>query len=375
MSSRVHVALGDRSYDIVVDESYAGLQDLLRGRRRVALVTQTSVDDHVGALVGDALDGAGLSYATFTIGEGEDAKSLATVEQLCREWTRFGLLRGDVVVAMGGGVVGDTAGFAAAVYHRGVDVVQVPTTLLAMVDSAIGGKTGVNLPEGKNLVGAFHQPIGVFANPRVLASLPDRDYRCGLGEIAKYALMGDDFVSPRIDALVARDPAALADVIAQCAALKARCVEADELERTGVRAVLNYGHTLGHALETATGHALQHGEAVAIGLVFAAQLATALERTPPELVVRTEALVGALGLPIQAPPGVAAGELLAIMARDKKSGGALTFVLDGPSGIERVDAPDPVAVNKALAAIGVEETQVEPTGWEAEPKSTRGGSF
>jgi 5-deoxy-5-amino-3-dehydroquinate synthase len=354
MSSRVHVALGDRSYDIVVDGSYAGLQELLRGRRRVALVTQTSVDDHVGALVGDALDGAGLGYGTFTIGEGEDAKSLATVEQLCRDWTRFGLLRGDVVVAMGGGVVGDTAGFAAAVYHRGVDVVQVPTTLLAMVDSAIGGKTGVNLPEGKNLVGAFHQPIGVFANPRVLASLPDRDYRCGLGEIAKYALIGDDFVSSRIDALVAREPAALAEVIAQCAALKARCVEADELERSGVRAVLNYGHTLGHALETATGHALQHGEAVAIGLVFAAQLATALERTPPELVVRTEALVGALGLPIQAPPGVAAGELLAIMARDKKSDGALTFVLDGPSGIERVDAPDPVAVNKALAAIGVQ---------------------
>jgi 3-dehydroquinate synthetase len=255
---------------------------------------------------------------------------------------------------MGGGVVGDTAGFAAAVYYRGVDVVQVPTTLLAMVDSAIGGKTGVNLPEGKNLVGAFHQPIGVFANPRVLASLRDRDYRCGLGEVAKYALIGDDFVSSRIDALVARDPETLADVIAQCAALKARCVEADELERTGARAVLNYGHTLGHALETATGHALQHGEAVAIGLVFAAQLATALERTPPELVVRTEALVGALGLPVQAPPDVAADELLAIMARDKKSDGGLTFVLDGPNGIERVDDPDPVAVSKALAAIGVQ---------------------
>ena len=350
----VHVALGDRSYDIVVDECYDGLRELLRGRRRVAVVTQSAVDDHVGSLVDSALHEAGVSHATFTMGEGEDAKSLATVEQLCREWTRFPLLRGDVVVAMGGGVVGDTAGFAAAVYYRGVDVVQVPTTLLAMVDSAIGGKTGVNLPEGKNLVGAFHQPVGVFANPRVLASLPDRDFRCGLGEIAKYALIGDDFVSPRIDALVARDPEALADVIARCAAVKARCVEADELEQTGVRAVLNYGHTLGHALETATGHALQHGEAVAIGLVFAAQLATALERTPPELVVRTEALVGALGLPIQAPPGVAAEELLTIMARDKKSGGGLTFVLDGPSGIERVDGPDRVAVNKALAAIGVQ---------------------
>ena len=351
---KVAVALGDRSYDIVVDASYDGLADLLRGRRRVAVVTQTVVDDHIGSLVDSALDGAGIAHATFTMGQGEDAKSLATVDSLSRDFSRFGLLRGDVVVAMGGGVVGDTAGFAAAVYYRGIDVVQVPTTLLAMVDSAIGGKTGVNLPEGKNLVGAFHQPIGVFANPRVLASLPDRDYRCGLGEIAKYALMGDDFVSARIEALLARDPATLAEVIARCAALKARCVEADELERTGVRAVLNYGHTLGHALETATGHSLQHGEAVAVGLVFAAHLSTALERTPPELAVRTEALVGALGLPVQAPPGVAADEVLTIMKRDKKSGGGLTFVLDGPSGIERVDDPDPGAVNKALAAIGVQ---------------------
>jgi 3-dehydroquinate synthase len=350
---KVPVALGDRSYDIVVDESYDALGDLLRGRRRVAVVTDTAIDDHVGSLVAAGLDGAGIAHATFTIGEGEDAKSLTTVDALCRDFTRFGLLRSDVVVAMGGGVVGDTAGFAAAVYYRGIDVVQVPTTLLAMVDSAIGGKTGVNLPEGKNLVGAFHQPIGVFANPRVLASLPDRDYRCGLGEIAKYALMGDDFVSARVDALVARDPATLADVIARCAALKARCVEADERERTGARAVLNYGHTLGHALETATGHSLHHGEAVAIGLVFAAHLATALERTPPELVSRTESLVGGLGLPVHAPSGLAAADLLAIMKRDKKSGGGLTFVLDGPSGIERVDDPDPVAVNKALAAIGV----------------------
>jgi 3-dehydroquinate synthase len=354
MTSRVHVELGPRSYDVVIDGTYDELRDFLRGRRRAALVTQPSIELDVGDFVGTALSDSGVEYQRFTMGEGEDAKSLATVEHLCRDFTRFGLLRGDVVVAMGGGVVGDTAGFAAAVYYRGVDVVQVPTTLLAMVDSAIGGKTGVNLPEGKNLVGAFHQPIGVFANPRVLASLRDRDYRCGLGEIAKYALMGDDFVSSRIDALVARDPETLADVIAQCAALKARCVEADELERTGARAVLNYGHTLGHALETATGHALQHGEAVAIGLVFAAQLATALERTPPELVVRTEALVGALGLPVQAPPDVAADELLAIMARDKKSDGGLTFVLDGPNGIERVDDPDPVAVSKALAAIGVQ---------------------
>jgi 5-deoxy-5-amino-3-dehydroquinate synthase len=349
----VTVDLGPRAYDVVIEDSYRALREFLRGRRRAAVITQPSVDQHVGALVRMELDDAAVPHATFVMGEGEDAKSLATVEHLCRQCTQFGLLRGDVVVAVGGGVVGDTAGFTAATYYRGVDVVQVPTTLLAMVDSAIGGKTGVNLPEGKNLVGAFHQPVGVFANPLVLATLADRDYRCGLGEVAKYGLMGDDFVSAHVGALVARDPVVLADVIARCVELKARCVEADELERTGVRAVLNYGHTVAHALETATGHALQHGEAVAIGLVFAANLATALERTPPELVTRTEALVGALGLPLQAPAGIAGADLLAVMRRDKKSGGGLTFVLDGPRGIERVDDPEPAAVNKAFAAIGV----------------------
>ena len=354
MSRTTTVALGDRSYDVVIDDSYDGLRECARGRRRVAVVSQAEVSRHVGAIVGAALSGHDIAREEFLIGEGEDAKTLTTVETLCRAFATYGLLRGDLVVAVGGGVVGDTAAFAAAVYYRGVDVVQVPTTLLAMVDSAIGGKTGVNLPEGKNLVGAFHQPCAVFANPVVLQTLPDREYRCGLGEVAKYALMGDDFASPHVGALLARDPEVLTEVIARCAAIKARCVEADELERTGVRAVLNYGHTVGHALETATGHALQHGEAVAIGLAFAAQLSTTLERTPPELVTRTEALVGALGLPLQAPPGVTAKELLAIMARDKKSGGGLTFVLDGPSGIERVDDPDPAAVNKALAAIGVQ---------------------
>jgi 5-deoxy-5-amino-3-dehydroquinate synthase len=227
--------------------------------------------------------------------------------------------------------------------------------LLAMVDSAIGGKTGVNLPEGKNLVGAFHQPLAVLADPGALASLPDREYRCGLGEIAKYALMGDDFVSDRTHALTRRDPAVLAEVIARSAAIKARYVSADELEQTGVRAALNYGHTLAHALETASGHALLHGEAVAIGLVFAGRLAGTLERIDPQAVAHHEALVAALDLPTHAPPGLRADELVPIMARDKKSGGGLTFVLIGSSGIEPVVDPDPAAVRKALASVGVEE--------------------
>jgi 3-dehydroquinate synthetase len=188
----------------------------------------------------------------------------------------------------------------------------------------------------------------------MLASLPDREYRCGLGEIAKYALMGDDFASAQVAALVERDPVVLVDVITRCIEIKARVVAADEFERTGLRAVLNYGHTLAHALETATGHALMHGEAVAIGLVFASQLGAVLERVPPDVATRTEVLVASLGLPTSAPAGLHADDLLAIMARDKKSGGGLTFVLDGPSGIERVDEPDPGAVRKALAAVRVE---------------------
>ena len=352
--TRVRVDLRERSYDVVIENHYDALRDLARDRRRIAVVTQTEVWKHCGGAVRDALAASGSDARTFEMGDGEDAKTLTTIEELSREFAQWGLLRGDLVLAVGGGVVGDTAGFAAAVYYRGVDVAQVPTTLLAMVDSAIGGKTGVNLPEGKNLVGAFHQPRAVFVNPTVLASLPDREYRCGLGEVAKYALMGDDFASAHVDALVQRDASVLADVITRCAEIKAHVVAADEFERSGVRGVLNYGHTLAHALETATGHALMHGEAVAIGLVFASQLGAVLERVPPDVATRTEALVASLGLPTAAPPGLHADDLLAIMARDKKSGGGLTFVLDGPSGIERVDDPDPGAVRKALAAVRVE---------------------
>jgi 3-dehydroquinate synthase len=355
VTTRVRVDLGARGYDVVVGAGAVHeLASLLAGRRRVAVVTQPAIAAHYAASVDAALDAAAVAHDTSLIGDGEDRKSLSTVEELCREFTRSGLLRADAVVALGGGVVGDTAAFAAAVYHRGIDVVQVPTTLLAMVDSAIGGKTGVNLPEGKNLVGAFHQPLGVLADPAVLSTLSDREYRCGLGEIAKYALMGDDFVSARTAALVARHPATLTEVITRSAEIKARYVSADELETTGTRAVLNYGHTLAHALETASGHSLLHGEAVAIGLVFAAHLAGTLERIDQHVVSHHEHVVAGLGLPTQAPPGLRADDLVPLMARDKKSSGGLTFVLAGPSGIERVDNPDPAAVRKALAAVGVE---------------------
>jgi 3-dehydroquinate synthase len=347
----VRVDLGARGYDVVIEPSFAALTAATRGFRRLAVVTQAEVERHFGAHVRDAL--AGVPFESFLMGDGEDAKNLATVDALCRGFARSGLLRGDAVVAVGGGVVGDTAGFAAASYHRGVALVHVPTTLLAMVDSAIGGKTGVNLPEGKNLVGAFHQPIAVCADPRVLSTLSDREYRCGLGEVAKYALIDDfDIDAP---ALIARDADALNVAIATCATIKASYVVADELEQSGARATLNYGHTLAHALEVASRHLLLHGEAVGIGLVFAGQLAGALERIDRAAVDRHEEIVRSLGLPTSAPPGLHADDILPLMARDKKSGGGLTFVLAGPSGIEKVDNPDTSAVTKALAAVGITE--------------------
>jgi 3-dehydroquinate synthase len=356
---RVRVDLGSRGYDVVVgDHAHDELAQVVAGRSRVAIVTQREVGARYGDRLRRALASANAAHETFEIGTGEEDKTLATVERLCGEFARWGLRRTDAVVALGGGVVGDTAGFAAAVYHRGVAVVQVPTTLLAMVDAAIGGKTAVNLPLGKNLVGAFHQPLAVLADPATLTTLPDAEFRSGLGEVAKYALMGDDALATVIEhdrtALLARDPAVLTEVVARSATIKARYVVADEEERSGSRAELNYGHTLAHALETAGGYALRHGEAVAVGLVFAGHLASALERIPPARAERHRAIVHALGLPAEAPPGARADDLLDVMRRDKKSGGGLTFVLLGPGGLERVDDPDPAALAKAFAAVGVD---------------------
>jgi 5-deoxy-5-amino-3-dehydroquinate synthase len=358
--TRVHVDLGARSYDVVVgDKALAEIPEVLAGRARIAVVTQPQVAAACSAALDESLATLDARTATFTIGDGEEHKTLATIEQLTRDFTRFGIRRNDAVVALGGGMVGDVAGFAAAVHYRGVAIVQVPTTLLAMVDASIGGKTAVNLPEGKNLVGAFHQPIAVLADPALLATLPEREYRCGLGEIAKYALLGDDelaaLVAQKHSALVARDPATVADAVARSAAIKARYVEADEEERLGLRAHLNYGHTLAHALETVCGYALAHGEAVAVGLVFAAELAGALERIDRTEVDRQRTVVESLGLATRVPEGLTAGELLEVMQRDKKSSGGLTFVLAGPDGLGTVDDPEPAALRAAFAAVGVTE--------------------
>jgi 5-deoxy-5-amino-3-dehydroquinate synthase len=351
----------DPPYDVVVGPgALSELGALLAGRRRVAVVSQATVaENHADTVRTDA-----PNSELFLIGDGEAAKTLASVERLARDLSAWGLLRDDVVLALGGGVVGDVAGFTAAVYHRGVSVVQVPTTLLAQIDAAVGGKTGVNLPEGKNLIGAFHQPIAVVADVDTLRSLPEREYRAGLGEVAKYALIEQlsrehdglaDLVEADAEALRGRNPDALTELVYRCVELKADVVARDPEERTGVRAVLNYGHTFAHALEASGEYDdLLHGEAVAVGLVFGGQLAAALGRVDASTAERHRQIVSALGLPVSAPEGLDASKLLELMRRDKKAKGGLTFVLPGPNGFERVDDPPASALERALESVGVE---------------------
>jgi 3-dehydroquinate synthase len=354
---RVTVELAP-TYDVVVGpNALAELSAVCSGYRRAVVVTQQGIRDALGSRVDAAVGDAHV----VTIGDGEAAKTLATVEAICRELADEGLLRGDVLVALGGGVVGDTAGLAAAVYHRGIDVVQTPTTLLGQVDAAIGGKTAVNLPEGKNLVGAFHQPVAVLADTATLETLPAVEFRSGLGEVAKYALMPEgraivDLLRLHTDRVLARDPDVLTDLVAECAAIKGALVARDPQERTGARATLNYGHTLAHALETnglrsVGGSAIAHGEAVAIGLVFAVNLAHAMERVGLDTVDRVHGVVAGLGLPIAVPGDMSREDLLQVMKRDKKAKGGLTFVLPGPDGLEVVDDPPSRALDVAFASV------------------------
>jgi 5-deoxy-5-amino-3-dehydroquinate synthase len=326
---RVRVPLGDRSYDVVVGHGTVGdvAAMLPASARRAVVVTQSGIPVHVDP---------GIASTTVEIGVGEHHKTLATVQALCRSFAQAGLTRNDVVIGVGGGMVTDVAGFAAASYHRGTRVVHVPTTLLGMIDAAIGGKTGVNLPEGKNLVGVFWQPSGVVCDLDALTTLPEREVRNGHGEMAKYHfLTGDDLQS-----------LSLQDRVARCVEIKAEVVASDEREG-GRRAILNYGHTLAHALETATDHSVAHGEAVGIGLVFAARLAHALGRIPDERVAdHVHVVRDEYGLDADVPPGVEADELVSLMARDKKAVDGLTFVLDGPSGVEVVaDVPTGIVLD------------------------------
>ncbi|MGZ4705175.1 MAG: 3-dehydroquinate synthase family protein, partial [Acidimicrobiales bacterium] len=302
----IPVPLTDRPYDVIVGPGAVGaLAEVLPpGARRAAIVTQPGIGVDVDP---------GIEHRTFLIGTGEDTKTLAAVEDLCRQWAQWGLNRADVVVAVGGGMVTDVAGFAAAVFHRGVAVVHVSTTLLGQIDAAIGGKTGVNLPEGKNLVGAFWQPRAVLCDTDLLASLSPEELRSGMGELAKYHFLDDG-----THGSIPLDELPFVEQVARCVAIKAAVVAGDERE-DGRRATLNYGHTLGHALEIATDFELRHGEGVAIGLVYAAELARVLGRIDDERVAEHRRVVGRYDLPASLPPGVDPDQLVALFGRDKKA--------------------------------------------------------
>ncbi|MGE0880066.1 MAG: 3-dehydroquinate synthase [Acidimicrobiia bacterium] len=330
MTRTVRVDLGERGYDVLVGHGVrselAGL--LPPGVRRAAVVTQDAIGFDVDP---------GIDHEVFVVPEGENAKSMATVESLCRRFAQWGLTRGDVVIGVGGGVVTDLAGFVAAIYHRGLAVVHVSTTLLGMVDAAIGGKTGVNLPEGKNLVGSFWQPYAVLCDLDALATLPPRESKCGYGEMAKYHfLTGADLQS--MD---------LTERVATCVEIKADVVAEDEREgqfgngvmhpeRSGRRAILNYGHTLAHALETSGRYDLRHGEAVAIGLIYAAELGAQVGRIDADRVAEHRRVVGAYDLATDLPPGSDIDALIALFSRDKKAVDGVTFMLDGRNGVESV---------------------------------------
>ena len=291
---RVDVRLPGREYPVLIGHGAVNQinQVLPPAARRAIIVTQEGIPANFTLPI---------ESKTVVIGQGETAKSLATIEDLSQQFAEMGITRQDVIIGVGGGMVTDVAGFSAATWHRGTPVVHVATSLLAMVDAAIGGKTGVNLPQGKNLVGAFWQPSAVICDLDFLSTLPERELRCGLGEVAKYHfLTGDDLLSLSLDERVAR-----------CVSIKGAFVEQDERE-SGKRAFLNYGHTLAHALETVGKHQLAHGEAVAIGLIFAARLARALGRIDDARVDYHELVVGqTYSLQTRMPSGLDINELLA----------------------------------------------------------------
>ena len=351
------VALGERSYPIHIGTGLLGRAELLRPRLRgtQAMVVTNEV---VGPLYLERLLPAleGLEVETVVLPDGEATKTLDTVAGIVDRLMAARFARDCALVALGGGVVGDITGFAAAIYQRGVDFVQVPTTLLAQVDSSVGGKTGVNHPAGKNMIGAFHQPRAVIADVATLDTLPDRELRAGLAEVIKYGLIRDraffEWLEGRIEALLAREPGALAEAVERSCRNKAEVVAADERE-AGQRALLNLGHTFGHAIETGLGYGTWlHGEAVAAGMCLAARLSERMGWLAPEARARIEALVARAGLPTAPPPELEPARLRELMAVDKKvQRGRLRLVLLRAIGQAVVTADfDEAALSAVLEA-------------------------
>jgi 3-dehydroquinate synthase len=353
------VSLGSRSYPIVFGRSLrvevrAEVETVQREGRKLAVVT----DRHVAACQEQMLRDLFGDAPRLVLYPGESTKSLEALGRVLDFMAEQRLDRGSILVAVGGGVIGDLAGFAAAVYLRGIAFWQVPTTLLAMVDSSVGGKTGINLKAGKNLVGSFHQPARVMIATEVLSTLPPREFAAGMAEVIKCGLLGDAplFADLELAPVTVQSPD-LATIIRRCCAAKARVVEADEFERAkeGGRALLNLGHTFGHAIEQVTAYRRYlHGEAVAIGLVAAARLSADLGMIPDGDASRIRAVVAAHGLPVALVEPLPWPELLAAMSRDKKvRAGKLRFVvLEAIGRAVTRDDVDPARVAAAFASVG-----------------------
>lgn len=355
----VDVGVEPRPYPVTIGRGLLEQLDthvrLPDGARRALLVTQEPVlaAGHVEP-VEHALRRAGIEVHRHLVADGEAAKELAVLGEVWQASARVPLSRADVVVAVGGGAVGDLGGFAAATFNRGVAVVQVPTTLLAQVDAAIGGKTGINLAEGKNLVGAFHQPVAVVCDLVTLDTLPRRTFVEGFGEVVKCGLIADGRILELIETADALDdPAMLHELVRRSVAVKAEVVATDERE-SGRRANLNFGHTYAHVLETLTGYgSLLHGEAVAIGMMFALALGIRMGRTPPELRDRTARLLEDVGLPTRGP-SLGRSDVEEVMARDKKATtGRLRFVVLDGIGAPVVVTPDRDVIDAVLDEFDV----------------------
>ncbi|WP_423206694.1 3-dehydroquinate synthase [Paracoccus yeei] len=357
----VRVDLGARSYDVRIGQGLldrAGAEVLaLAGRRRVAILTDRTVAERHLPRLQEALRAEGIEAPALILPAGEATKSWSHLGEAVEWLIAQRIERKDLVIAFGGGVIGDLAGFAAAILRRGVRFVQIPTSLLAQVDSSVGGKTGINSPQGKNLIGAFHQPALVLADIDVLATLSPRDFRAGYGEVAKYGLLGDESFFDWLEAAgptLSRDPAALQRAVHHSVAMKAGIVQRDETEQ-GERALLNLGHTFGHALESATGYSdrLLHGEGVAVGCTLAFELSARMGLCSQEAPSRVSAHFAAMGLPsrIAQIPGDLPDDaaLIALMGQDKKvQDGKLRFILARGIGqsfvTDAVDAADLRAV-------------------------------
>ncbi len=329
----VAVNLGDRSYSVLC--AY-GLLDSLSDKigelglgNKCAVITDQNVADHYLQTVLDQLVSAGFEASAHIVSAGEASKSVTNVEWLCREMTQAGHGRKSFVIALGGGVVGDLAGFVASVFYRGVPFIQVPTTIVAQVDSSVGGKTGVNIAEGKNLVGAFHQPKLVLIDPAMLSTLPGREYREGYAEVFKHAAIRDAEMVGLLEALDPQDKKPPAELIARNVAIKARVVEEDEQETSGTRALLNFGHTIGHGIEASVPYGeLLHGEAISLGMRAAVYLSQKHSSLNEEDGKRILDLLGGFSLPLILPNKITTETVMEKLVTDKKfEQGAIKFVL------------------------------------------------